>query len=91
MVDFDAFIELAENEHFRAAIDVFPVEPVPKNSNFRKKSKILFTSHVAGALNYSYKNIREMMMGDIKNILKGIPPLNLQRADPDKAIMRRDR
>ena len=91
VVDFDAFIELAENEHFRAAIDVFPVEPVPKNSNFRKKSKILFTSHVAGALHYSYKNIREMMMSDIKNILKGMPPLNLQRADPDKAIMRRDR
>jgi len=32
-----------------------------------------------------------MMMSDIKNILKGMPPLNLQRADPDKAIMRRDR
>ena len=91
VVDFDEFIELAENEYFRAAIDVYPVEPVPVDSTFRKKSNILFTSHVAGALDYSYKNIRDMMMNDIKKILNGMPPLHLQHADPDKAIMRRDR
>ena len=85
------FIELAENEYFRAAIDVYPVEPVPADSTFRKKSNILFTSHVAGALDYSYKNIRDMMMNDIKKILNGMPPIHLQHADPDKAIMRRDR
>ena len=60
-------------------------------SIFRKKSNILFTSHVAGALDYSYKNIRDMMMNDIKKILNGMPPIHLQHADPDKAIMRRDR
>ena len=91
VVDFDEFIELAENEYFRAAIDVYPVEPVPVDSTFRKKSNILFTSHVAGALDYSYKNIRDMMMNDIKKILNGMPPIHLQHADPDKAIMRRDR
>ena len=91
VVDFDEFIELAENEYFRAAIDVYPVEPVPADSTFRKKSNILFTSHVAGALDYSYKNIRDMMMNDIKKILNGMPPIHLQHADPDKAIMRRDR
>ena len=90
-ITFDEFIELAENEYFRAAIDVYPVEPVPADSTFRKKSNILFTSHVAGALDYSYKNIRDMMMNDIKKILNGMPPIHLQHADPDKAIMRRDR
>ena len=64
---------------------------MPKDSTFRKKSNILFTSHVAGALDYSYKNIRNMMINDIKKILNGMPPLYLQQADPDKAIMRRDR
>ena len=61
------------------------------DSVYRKKSNILFTSHVAGALDYSYKNIRDMMMNDIKKILNGMPPIHLQHADPDKAIMRRDR
>ena len=32
-----------------------------------------------------------MMINDIKKILNGMPPIYLQHADPDKAIMRRDR
>ena len=47
-----------------------PEEPVPSNVSFRKESNILFTSHVAGALHFSYKNIREMMMDDIRQILE---------------------
>ena len=73
------------------ALDVFPEEPVPQDAQFRKESNILFTSHVAGALDFSYKNIREMMMDDIKQILKGLPPTRLQRAEPHQAILRRDR
>ena len=72
-------------------VDVFPEEPVPQDAPFRKESNILFTSHVAGALDFSYKNIREMMMNDIRQILKGLPPTRLQRAEPHQAILRRDR
>ena len=91
VLDFDTFIELAEQNCYRAAVDVFPEEPVPLDAPFRKESNILFTSHVAGALNFSYKNIREMMMNDIRQILKGLPPTCLQRAEPHRAILRRDR
>ena len=51
-------INLAEKNKFRAAVDVFPEEPVPSDAFFRKESNILFTSHVAGAMHFSYKNIR---------------------------------
>ena len=91
VLDFSTFIELAEQNCYRAAVDVFPEEPVPLDAPFRKESNILFTSHVAGALNFSYKNIREMMMNDIRQILKGLPPTCLQRAEPHRAILRRDR
>ena len=91
VLDFNRFIELAEQNCYRAAVDVFPEEPVPQDSPFRKESNILFTSHVAGALDFSYKNIREMMMNDIRQILKGLPPTCLQRAEPHRAILRRDR
>ena len=37
VVDFEAFVELAEKKYFRAAIDVFPEEPVPLDSFFEKK------------------------------------------------------
>ena len=91
VVDFDTFIDLAEKNNFRAAVDVFPEEPVPLDSQYRKESNILYTSHVAGALHSSYKNIRDMMMDDIRQILKNHPPTRLQRAEPRQAELRRDR
>ena len=91
MLDFEEFINLAEKNIIRAAVDVYPEEPVPSNAFFRKESNILFTSHVAGAMHFSYKNIREMMMDDIRQILKGMPPTRLQRAEPHQAMSRRDR
>ncbi len=91
VVDFISFIELAEKNYFRAAIDVYPEEPVPLDSDIRTKSNILYTSHLAGGLYYSYKKIREMMMDDIRQILKNNPPLRLQRADPKQVALRRDR
>ena len=91
VLDFPEFIKLAEQNYYRAAVDVFPEEPVPLNASFRKESNILFTSHVAGAMHFSYKNIREMMMDDIRQILKGMPPTRLQRAEPHQAMLRRDR
>ena len=91
ILDFEEFIMLAEQNNYRAAVDVFPEEPVPLNASFRKESNILFTSHVAGAMHFSYKNIREMMMDDIRQILKGMPPTRLQRAEPHQALLRRDR
>ena len=91
VLDFNEFINLAEQNVFRAAVDVFPEEPVPLDASFRKESNILYTSHLAGAMHFSYKNIREMMMDDIRQILKGMPPTRLQRAEPHQAMLRRDR
>ena len=91
MLDFEEFINMAEKNNFRAAVDVFTEEPVPSDAFFRKESNILFTSHVAVAMHFSYKNIREMMMDDIRQILNGMPPTRLQRAEPHQAMLRRDR
>ena len=42
-------------------------------------------------MHFSYKNIRDMMMDDIRQILKGMPPTRLQRAEPHQAMLRRDK
>jgi len=91
VLDFDYFVKLAKSNIFRAAADVFPEEPVPVDSPYRKATSILFTSHLAGGLHFSYKNIRDMMMDDIKQILKNYPPTRLQRAEPSQVQLRRDR
>ena len=91
VVEFDTFIDLAEKNFYRAAVDVFPEEPVPLDSQYRKESNIIYTSHIAGGLYSSYENIRDMMMDDIRQILKNHPPTRLQRAEPRQVDLRRDR
>ncbi|MEM7190236.1 MAG: NAD(P)-dependent oxidoreductase [Pseudomonadota bacterium] len=91
IVDFDTFLELAGNGHFRAAVDVYPEEPVPADASFRDTPNVLFSAHLAGGLEASYSRIREMMLDDIDQILKGLPPLWMQRAEPQLAAKMRSR
>jgi len=91
IVDFDAFLDLAANGHYRAAVDVYPEEPVAPDAAFRKIPNVLFSSHLAGGLNASYRRIRIMMLDDIGQILKGLQPLCMQAADPRRAADMRSR
>jgi len=91
IVDFDSFLEFIGKGKFRAAIDVFPQEPVPADSPYRVAPNALFSAHLAGGLNASYARIREMMLDDIGQILKGLPPLRMQKADPKLAAKMRSR
>ena len=91
IVDFEAFVELVGQGRFRAAIDVFPEEPVLKDDPVRKTPHILFSSHLAGGIRASYTRIQEMMLEDIAQILKGLPPLRMQRAEPTLAVKMRSR
>lgn len=87
VVAFDDFLELAQAGRFRAAIDVFPEEPVPADAEFRGYDRILFTAHRAGGIWPSYARIRDMMVDDIRQILAGHPPLRMQRAEPRQAAL----
>ena len=91
VVDFDAFVALGAAGRFRAAIDVYPEEPVPLGAPVREAGNILFSAHLAGGLEASYARIRDMMLDDIGQILAGKPPLRMQRAEPRLAAMARSR
>ena len=91
IVDFGAFLELAAAGRFRAAVDVFPEEPLPAGSPVRATPNVRFTAHLAGGMEDSYRRIRDMMLGDIDRILKGMEPAQLQRADPERAGLMRSR
>jgi len=91
IVDFSAFLDLAAGGRFRAATDVFPQEPVPADDPVRDTPNVLFSSHLAGGLRPSYSRIRDMMLDDIGQILRGMPPLRMQRADPRMAARMRSR
>jgi phosphoglycerate dehydrogenase-like enzyme len=91
VVDFDALVELARAGHFRAAIDVFPREPVPEDDPVRKCEGILLSPHRAGGMRETYARLSEMLIEDIELILAGMPPVRLQRADPRTASLGRSR
>ncbi len=91
VVEFDALLAMGDSGRLRVAVDVFPQEPVPADSAWRKPKNIAFTAHLAGGMEASYARIRAMMMDDIRQILKGLPPLNLQKAEPRQAAMARSR
>lgn len=91
IVDFDAFLDLAGRGAFRAAVDVYPQEPVPVESPWRRTPNVLFSHHLAGGIAASYVRIREMMLDDVGQVLKGLPPLRMQRAEPRLAALMRSR
>ena len=91
IVDFDAFLALASSGAFRAVVDVYPEEPVPQGSAWRRAENTQFSAHLAGGLSASYARIREAMLDDIGQILKGHPPLRMQRANPKQAAAMRSR
>jgi phosphoglycerate dehydrogenase-like enzyme len=83
LIDFDALIELTNENRFKAAVDVFPLEPLPKEHPVRKAKNIIFTPHLAGSAIQARRNIGRMVADDVEAILSGIPPMNLQVAQQE--------
>ena len=83
LVDFDALTELAAEGRFRAATDVFPIEPAPADLRARSVDGLLLSAHRAGGLPEVLAQIGEMVVDDLTLILAGLPPQRLQPARPE--------
>ncbi|MBP1777827.1 MAG: yoaD, partial [candidate division NC10 bacterium] len=81
LVDFDALTAKVRQGDIRAALDVFPQEPFPKKHPLRGFDNVILSSHRAGSLSSSYRLMGEMLVDDLAQILSGLPPLRLQRAE----------
>lgn len=81
LVDFDALTEKLAKGNIRAAVDVFPEEPFPKDHPIRKLNNVILSAHRAGGLSVVYRLMGEMIVDDLALILKGLPPARLQRAE----------
>ena len=80
VVDFPAFIRYVKDGRFRAATDVFPVEPVPLDDPVRSVDGLLLSSHRTAALRESFYRIGDMVIDDLSLILTGLPPIRMQAA-----------
>jgi len=82
LVDFDALTDLVLRKRFRAAIDVFPAEPLPRHHPIRRAPWAVLSSHKAGAMGEAMKLIGRWTVDDLGAILGGRPPRHLQVATP---------
>lgn len=83
LVDFDALVELVNQGRFRAAIDVYPDEPVPADHPVRSSRNTILSGHRAGHVPEDFRAIGRMVVDDLEAILHGLPPTQMQSAQPE--------
>jgi phosphoglycerate dehydrogenase-like enzyme len=84
-VDFDAFLDAIENGHIRAATDVYPVEPLPKDHRARHVEGLLHSAHRAGGMHGVFKQMGRMVLEDMALVDRNLPPLVCKRAERETA------
>lgn len=83
LVDFDALTELLHQGRFRAAIDVFPQEPLAADHPIRTAPNTILSAHRAGSVWQDMHNIGRMVVDDLETMLAGLPPTKMQNAQPE--------
>jgi phosphoglycerate dehydrogenase-like enzyme len=82
VVDFPELVRQVEAGRFKAAIDVFPEEPVPAHHPVRKLDGAILSAHRTGGMPEALFQIGRMTVADAELILRGLPPVMCRRADP---------
>jgi phosphoglycerate dehydrogenase-like enzyme len=85
VVDFDALTELVLAGRFRAAIDVFPHEPLDADHPIRTATHAVLSPHRAGLVQEALWEIGRLIVDDLDAIIHGLPPRRLQAAEPELA------
>lgn len=80
VVDFPVFLEFVKGNKFRAATDVFPVEPVASDDPARSIPNLLLSAHRTGGMPSALFDIGAQMVADVELILKGLPPVVCRKA-----------
>lgn len=83
VVDFDALTELVLAGRFRAAIDVFPIEPLPLDHPIRRAPGAVLSAHRAGNVREGLWGIGRLVVDDLEAIARGLPPRRLLTAQPE--------
>jgi phosphoglycerate dehydrogenase-like enzyme len=82
VVDWPALLAAAERGHIRAAIDVFPEEPIPGGEPARTTPGTILSAHRAGNVPEIWRQVGEMVADDLEALAAGREPQRMQRADP---------
>ena len=90
-MDFPEFLRQVESGRFRAATDVFSVEPAPADHPARKIEGLVLSPHRTGAMADSLLEIGRQTVADAGLIIKGLPPLSCRRAQRETVARSRSK
>ena len=77
-VDYDALYTTLKNKGIAgAALDVYPVEPIPEDYPFIDLDNVILSPHLGGSSTDIEKHHSRMIVDDISLILNGNKPVNL--------------
>jgi phosphoglycerate dehydrogenase-like enzyme len=88
LVDFDALTERLLAGRFRAAIDVFPDEPVGDDHPIRQAEHAVLSSHRAGANSEGLHRVGQLVADDLEALCRGLVPQMMQVAQPEQIQLR---
>jgi phosphoglycerate dehydrogenase-like enzyme len=88
VIDFDALTERLLAGRFRAAIDVFPEEPIGDDHPIRGASHAVLSSHRAGAISEGLHNVGRLVADDLEALCTGRVPQVMQVAQPEFVRLR---
>jgi phosphoglycerate dehydrogenase-like enzyme len=80
IVNFEDLLDAAGSGRIRVAIDVWPEEPIPVGHRARSTPNTLLQAHRAGNIPEIWPWMGQMVVDDLEQVLKGLPPQRCQRA-----------
>jgi phosphoglycerate dehydrogenase-like enzyme len=91
VVDFDALLLAVGQGRLRAAVDVFPEEPLPPDHPARSLDGLLLSPHRAGGMPEAFLEIGRLAVADLELVLRGLPPVVCKRAEAETVGRMRSR
>ncbi len=80
VVDYEALLDQVRDGRFLAAVDVWPVEPMPADHEVRGLDGLVLSAHRAGGIPEAFFSIGEMVNDDLTQISRELPPVRMQVA-----------
>ena len=79
-VDYDALMDRVRSGRFLAGVDVWPTEPMPIDHTARALEGVVLSAHRAGGIPAAFFAIGDMVVDDLTQISRGLPPVRMQVA-----------
>jgi phosphoglycerate dehydrogenase-like enzyme len=91
VVDFDALLRVVGEGRLRAAVDVFPEEPLAPDHPARRLDGLLLSPHRTGGMPEAFLEIGRLAVADLELVLRGLPPVACKRAEAETVGRMRSR